>query len=56
MCNYMVASRRLTIRRKDFANHTVSIIIPWLAEKWQHMEGTMKAILHFTPDELVNEP
>eukprot|EP00438_Fugacium_kawagutii_P003335 Skav206162 [mRNA] locus=scaffold1545:228432:231576:- [translate_table: standard] len=41
--------------RKDFANHTVSIVIPWLAEKWAHMEGTMKAILHFTPDELVNE-
>jgi len=42
-------------KRKDFANQTVSIIIPWLAEKWLHMEGTMKAILHFTPDELVNE-
>ncbi|CAE7661044.1 gly-4, partial [Symbiodinium necroappetens] len=42
-------------KRKDFANHTVSIIIPWLAEKWEHMEGTMKAILHFTPDELVDE-
>mmetsp|Transcript_14996 Transcript_14996/g.26273 ORF Transcript_14996/g.26273 Transcript_14996/m.26273 type:complete len:410 (-) Transcript_14996:73-1302(-) len=42
-------------RRKDFANHTVSIVIPWLAEKWTHMEGTMKALLHFTPDELVEE-
>lgn len=38
-----------------FANHTVSIIIPWLAESWEHMEGTFRALLHFTPDELVEE-
>lgn len=42
-------------RKKDFANHTVSIIIPWLGEKWKHMEGTMKALLFFTPDSLVDE-
>eukprot|EP00930_Biecheleria_cincta_P039149 TRINITY_DN26934_c0_g1_i1.p1 TRINITY_DN26934_c0_g1~~TRINITY_DN26934_c0_g1_i1.p1 ORF type:complete len:379 (+),score=61.10 TRINITY_DN26934_c0_g1_i1:46-1137(+) len=42
-------------RRKDFANHTASIIIPWLGEKWKHMEGTMKALLFFTPDSLVDE-
>lgn len=41
--------------RKHFANHTVSVIIPWLNEKWEHMEGTMKALLHFTPAELVKE-
>jgi len=42
-------------KRKDFANQTVSIIIPWLNEKWEHMEGTMRALVHFTPDELVAE-
>jgi polypeptide N-acetylgalactosaminyltransferase len=42
-------------KKNDFANLTVSIIIPWLAEKWEHMEGTMKALLHFTPDVLVKE-
>lgn len=59
VCYFLSASSAtctfLLLCRKDFANHTVSIVIPWLAEKWQHMEGTMKAILHFTPDELVNE-
>lgn len=39
----------------EFKGHKVSIIIPWLAEKWEHMEGTMKALLHFTPDKLVHE-
>lgn len=41
--------------KKSFANHSVSIIIPWLNEKWMHMEGTMRSLLHMTPDELVEE-
>lgn len=55
MSTHWLGMNKLRLGRKDFSNHTVSIIIPWLAEKWVHMEGTMKAILHFTPDELVNE-
>lgn len=42
-------------RRELVDNHKVSIIIPWLAETWEHMEGTMQALLHFTPDSLVEE-
>eukprot|EP00928_Gymnodinium_smaydae_P011669 TRINITY_DN14280_c0_g1_i1.p1 TRINITY_DN14280_c0_g1~~TRINITY_DN14280_c0_g1_i1.p1 ORF type:complete len:433 (+),score=74.55 TRINITY_DN14280_c0_g1_i1:60-1358(+) len=42
-------------KRKDFANHTVSIIIPWLSESWYHMEGTMRALVKMTPDSLVEE-
>eukprot|EP00929_Paragymnodinium_shiwhaense_P085362 TRINITY_DN45760_c0_g1_i2.p1 TRINITY_DN45760_c0_g1~~TRINITY_DN45760_c0_g1_i2.p1 ORF type:complete len:435 (-),score=66.71 TRINITY_DN45760_c0_g1_i2:74-1378(-) len=42
-------------KRKDINNLTVSIIIPWLAEKWLHMEETMRSLLHFTPDSLVHE-
>ena len=34
---------------------TVSIIIPWLKEKWKHLDGTLRALLHFTPDHLVEE-
>lgn len=44
-----------TFDTAKFADHTVSIIIPWLAETWKHMEGTFRAMLHFTPDELVEE-
>lgn len=39
----------------DFRSHRVSIIIPWLKEKWEHMEGTMLALLHFTPPNLIEE-
>mmetsp|Transcript_52323 Transcript_52323/g.124897 ORF Transcript_52323/g.124897 Transcript_52323/m.124897 type:complete len:425 (-) Transcript_52323:30-1304(-) len=42
-------------KRSDFGNASVSIIIPWLGEKWEHMEGTMKALVHMTPDSLVQE-
>mmetsp|Transcript_21865 Transcript_21865/g.49844 ORF Transcript_21865/g.49844 Transcript_21865/m.49844 type:complete len:427 (+) Transcript_21865:67-1347(+) len=42
-------------KQSDFANVSVSIIIPWLGEKWEHMEGTMKALVHMTPDVLVKE-
>jgi len=38
-----------------FHDHKVSIIIPWLAEKWEHMSDTLRALIHFTPDELVEE-
>eukprot|EP00746_Dinoflagellata_sp_MGD_P006457 gnl/MRDRNA2_/MRDRNA2_112633_c0_seq1.p1 gnl/MRDRNA2_/MRDRNA2_112633_c0~~gnl/MRDRNA2_/MRDRNA2_112633_c0_seq1.p1 ORF type:complete len:441 (-),score=61.86 gnl/MRDRNA2_/MRDRNA2_112633_c0_seq1:39-1361(-) len=40
---------------KALADHRVSIILPWLAEKWEHLSGTLRALLHFTPDELVEE-
>jgi len=40
---------------EDLSNLTVSIIIPWLAEAWEHMEGTMLSLLHFTPMDLVEE-
>jgi len=33
----------------------VSIIIPWLKEKWTHMKGTMEALLQYTPEALVEE-
>lgn len=39
----------------EFLNYRVSIIIPWLREKWLHLEGTLEALLHFTPDELIEE-
>jgi len=39
----------------DFSNHTVSIIIPWLAETWEHMEATLKALVYFTPTNLIEE-
>eukprot|EP00406_Dinophysis_acuminata_P037026 CAMPEP_0179360442 /NCGR_PEP_ID=MMETSP0797-20121207/79980_1 /TAXON_ID=47934 /ORGANISM="Dinophysis acuminata, Strain DAEP01" /LENGTH=488 /DNA_ID=CAMNT_0021075799 /DNA_START=23 /DNA_END=1486 /DNA_ORIENTATION=- len=38
-----------------FKNHTVSVVIPWLGESWQHLEGTLRALMHFTPDELIEE-
>eukprot|EP00927_Polykrikos_kofoidii_P071517 TRINITY_DN6777_c0_g3_i1.p1 TRINITY_DN6777_c0_g3~~TRINITY_DN6777_c0_g3_i1.p1 ORF type:complete len:521 (-),score=71.40 TRINITY_DN6777_c0_g3_i1:96-1568(-) len=41
--------------RGNLTQLKVSIIIPWLGEKWLHLEGTMKGLLKFTPDELVEE-
>jgi len=41
--------------KEDFSQLTVSIVIPWLKEKWEHMEGTLKALLHMTPEALVKE-
>jgi polypeptide N-acetylgalactosaminyltransferase len=40
---------------RNLTHLKVSIIIPWLAEKWLHLEGTMKGLLKFTPDELVEQ-
>jgi len=43
-------------RNADFGpNSSVSIIIPYLHESWEHFSKTMKAILHFTPDNLIKE-
>lgn len=39
----------------DLSNYTVSIIIPWHMEKWEHLRDTLESLLHFTPDELVEE-
>eukprot|EP00931_Biecheleriopsis_adriatica_P103597 TRINITY_DN78408_c0_g1_i1.p1 TRINITY_DN78408_c0_g1~~TRINITY_DN78408_c0_g1_i1.p1 ORF type:complete len:453 (-),score=101.07 TRINITY_DN78408_c0_g1_i1:79-1407(-) len=39
----------------DRAKSKVSIIIPWHNEKWEHLEGTMSALLYFTDDALVEE-
>lgn len=39
----------------NLLEHKVAIIIPWFQEKWEHMDGTLRSILHFTPDELVEE-
>lgn len=39
----------------NFSGHTVSIIIPWHQEKWMHLRHTLQAILHFTPNELIEE-
>lgn len=36
-------------------NTTVSIIIPYLREKKEHIEKTMKSILYFTEDKLIHE-
>ncbi|CAK0789040.1 unnamed protein product, partial [Prorocentrum cordatum] len=47
--------------RRSFAeeglgdNVTVSIIIPYLRESWDHFRPTMRSILHFTPDRLIEE-
>lgn len=40
---------------EDLSGLSVSVIIPWLAEKWYHMEATLKSLLYFTPDYLVKE-
>lgn len=40
---------------EDLTSHRVSVIIPWLKEKWEHMEGTMHALLYFTPPNLIEE-
>lgn len=36
-------------------NLTVSVVIPWLKETWEHLSGTLGALVHFTPDALVEE-
>lgn len=36
-------------------NVTVSIIIPYLRESWEHFQPTIRSILHFTPDALIEE-
>lgn len=36
-------------------NLTVSIVIPWLAETWEHLDGTLRSLVYFTPDDLVEE-
>lgn len=41
--------------KTDLSGLTVSIIIPWLAESWEHMRGTLLALLHFTPAEFIEE-
>eukprot|EP00928_Gymnodinium_smaydae_P089952 TRINITY_DN73821_c0_g1_i1.p1 TRINITY_DN73821_c0_g1~~TRINITY_DN73821_c0_g1_i1.p1 ORF type:complete len:460 (+),score=55.53 TRINITY_DN73821_c0_g1_i1:47-1426(+) len=51
-------SRPKTCVRKPEANvtdHTVSIIIPWHQEQWLHLRDTLLSILHFTPDEFIEE-
>merc|ERR1719491_2632854 len=37
------------------SNLAVSIVLPWLRERWEHMRCAMEAILHFTPDWLIEE-
>eukprot|EP00931_Biecheleriopsis_adriatica_P107930 TRINITY_DN82273_c0_g1_i1.p1 TRINITY_DN82273_c0_g1~~TRINITY_DN82273_c0_g1_i1.p1 ORF type:complete len:463 (+),score=80.20 TRINITY_DN82273_c0_g1_i1:153-1391(+) len=39
----------------NFSDLKVSIIIPWHKEKWLHLRHTLEALVHFTPDELVEE-
>lgn len=39
----------------SLVNQTVAIVLPWLKERWEHMRCTMEAILHFTPDWLLEE-
>lgn len=39
----------------DLSAHRISIIIPWLNEAWEHLEGTLHAIVYFTPPELLEE-
>jgi len=41
--------------RDDLSELKVSIVIPWLKEKWRHMRDTMQALLYFTPDALIEE-
>lgn len=33
----------------------VSIIIPWHKEKWLHLRDTLQSVVHYTPDELLEE-
>lgn len=40
---------------RNFSDHKVSVVLPWLGESWEHLSGTLKAMLHFTADELVEE-
>jgi len=39
----------------EFTDMMVSIIIPYRNEKWEHIKGSIEAILHFTPMHLVTE-
>mmetsp|Transcript_19082 Transcript_19082/g.41133 ORF Transcript_19082/g.41133 Transcript_19082/m.41133 type:complete len:391 (-) Transcript_19082:6-1178(-) len=39
----------------EFKGLKVSVVLPWLKEKWMHLRGTLQAMLHFTPDELIEE-
>jgi len=39
----------------QFKDLKVSVVLPWLKEKWVHLRGTMEALLHFTPDHLIEE-
>jgi len=41
--------------KRDLTDHKVSIVIPWHQEKWLHLRDTLLAIVHFTPDELIEE-
>jgi len=40
---------------EDVSQLTVSVVLPWLGEKWYHMEATLKSLIYFTPDTLVKE-
>mmetsp|Transcript_70646 Transcript_70646/g.178128 ORF Transcript_70646/g.178128 Transcript_70646/m.178128 type:complete len:480 (+) Transcript_70646:112-1551(+) len=44
-----------TYDNSRYAHLKVSVILPWLKEKWVHLRGTMQALLHFTPDDLIEE-
>jgi polypeptide N-acetylgalactosaminyltransferase len=39
----------------DVSSLKVSVVLPWHREKWEHLKGTMLAMLHYTPDELIEE-
>jgi polypeptide N-acetylgalactosaminyltransferase len=41
--------------KQDFSDNKVSIVIPWHQEKWLHLRDTLLALLHFTPEHLVEE-
>jgi len=49
--------RQLAAQSKDedFSDLKVSVVIPWLNETWEHLEGTLRSLVHFTPDELIVE-
>jgi len=42
-------------KEEDFSDHKVSVVIPWLNETWEHLEGTLRSLVYFTPDELIAE-
>lgn len=39
----------------QFANSTVSVILPWHKESWEHLSGTLGSLVKYTPDELIEE-